>query len=233
MNHASGLAIRFPTPADYHAAVAIQEELRARVIPRGRIAFGRLRTVGGADCSFSKRAKEGVGGIVVFAFPSLEPIDQAFVVGPAEFPYIPGLLSFREIPLLVAAWEKLRVRPDVVICDAQGIAHPRGIGLASHLGLVLGVPTVGCAKTRLVGEYDEPPTERGGVTDLVLEGKRVGLVLRTRTGVKPLFVSPGHRVGARAAAELVLRCTPRYRVPEVIRAAHSLVNRIRKEKDVR
>jgi len=221
--------VRFPVPANYHEAVAIQERFRARVRPRGRIGWRRLRLVAGADCSFARRATEGVGGIVVLDFPSLDPVAEAFAVGPAAFPYIPGLLSFREIPLLVAAWEKLSVRPDLIVCDAQGIAHPRGIGLASHLGLLLNVPTVGCAKTRLIGEYREPGPRRGGTADLVHQGKRVGLVLRTRDRVKPVFVSPGHRVGARAAAELVLRCSPRYRLPEPIRAAHSLVNRVRKE----
>jgi len=225
--------IELPRPAGYHEAVAIQEELRGRVRPTGRIRRSELHTVAGVDCSFAKRAKRGVGGIVVFEFPSLRPIDEAFAVGPAEFPYIPGLLSFREIPLLIAAWEKLTVIPEVVICDAQGIAHPRGIGLASHFGLVIDVPTVGCAKSRLVGEYEEPAPERGSKTDLMYEGKRVGYVLRTRAGVKPVFVSPGHRVGFRDAAELVLRCAPRYRIPEVIRTAHRFVNKIRTEKDVR
>jgi deoxyribonuclease V len=224
--------VHFHKPSNYHQAVAIQQELRAQVRPQGRIRWRELRTVAGADCSFGKRAKKGVGGIVVVGFPSLEPIAEACAVGPAEFPYIPGLLSFREIPLLIAAWKRLPVKPDIIICDAQGIAHPRGIGLASHFGLVLDLPTVGCAKTRLVGEHDQPAPERGSTADLLYDGRKVGLVLRTREGTKPVFVSPGHRVGHRPAAELVLRCSPRYRIPEVIRAAHHLVNRIRKEKDV-
>lgn len=225
--------IPFPSPANYHEAVAIQEELRGRVRASGRIRWRELRTVAGADCSYSKRAKNGVGGIVVLEFPSLEPVDEAFAVGAAGFPYIPGLLSFREIPLLMAVWENLSVIPDVVICDAQGIAHPRGIGLASHFGLAAGVPTVGCAKSKLVGEFEEPPEERGEKTEMVYEGKRVGYAVRTRSGTKPVFVSPGHGVGFGDAVELVLRCSPRYRIPEPVRAAHGLVNRVRKERDVR
>jgi len=142
---------------------------------------------------------------------------------------VPGYLSFREAPAVIAAFEKVKSRPDVMILDGQGIAHPRGLGLASHVGLLLGLPTVGCAKSLLVGEHIPVPPEKGASAPLIYKEKEVGKVLRTRTNVKPVFVSPGHMMDIKHAAEFVLRCCPRYRLPEPTRQAHHLVNRIREE----
>ncbi len=140
----------------------------------------------------------------------------------ARFPYVPGYLSFREIPAVLAVLERLTVRPDVILCDGQGIAHPRRCGLASHLGVVSGLPTIGVAKSRLVGDHDEPGLNRGDWVPLMDKGEIIGAVLRTRTGVKPIYVSIGHRVGLETAIRLVLACTPRFRLPETTRAADRL-----------
>lgn len=144
-----------------------------------------------------------------------------------RFPYVPGLLSFRELPGVLAAFRKLTVVPEAVLCDGQGLAHPRRFGLACHLGLWLGLPTVGCAKSRLCGTFDEPERSRGGWTPLLLDDEQVGVVLRTRDGVKPLFVSPGHLCDQASAVRLTLAATTRYRLPEPTRLAHQLVSAAR------
>jgi deoxyribonuclease V len=166
--------------------------------------------------------------VVVVEWPSGDVVEQVTAERPAEFPYIPGLLSFREIPALLAAFEKLRSKPDVIIYDGHGIAHPRRFGIASHLGVLLDVPTIGCAKSRLVGEHAEPGLERGAQTPLTLDGKTIGAVVRTRTNVKPVFVSVGHRVSLRAAVRLVLDTATRYRLPEPTRLAHVFSNTARR-----
>lgn len=159
---------------------------------------------------------------------SFEPVERVGWAGPGAFPYIPGLLSFREIPALIEAFRKLQTVPDVVLCDGQGIAHPRRLGIASHLGLWLPVPTVGCAKSRLCGKYEEPGPERGDRSELLDRGQLIGNVLRTRRGVAPLFVSPGHRCDLASAVDLVLATAPRYRLPQSARMAHDYVNQIRR-----
>jgi deoxyribonuclease V len=156
-------------------------------------------------------------------------IDRAEIVSEASFPYVPGLLSFREAPAVIAAYEQLSVRPDVLICDGQGIAHPRRMGLASHLGLWLGIPTIGCAKSWLCGEYDEPGIERGSWSPLVDQGETVGAVLRTRTGVKPLYVSVGHLCNLESATAIVLAAASQYRQPTTTRVAHHQVNELRRQ----
>jgi deoxyribonuclease V len=157
-----------------------------------------------------------------------EAIEEVTVQRRAEFPYIPGLLSFREMPALLAAFEKLRARPDVIIYDGHGIAHPRGFGIASHLGVLLDVSTIGCAKKRLVGEHEEPGPERGSQVPLILDGRTIGTVLSTRSNVKPVFVSIGHRIGLRSAVRLVLESGGGYRLPEPTRRAHLLSNAARR-----
>lgn len=186
-----------------------------------------IRTVAGCDVSCQKHGKVGFAAIVVLSFPQLEPVDESTAVGALTFPYIPGLLSFREMPLLLECWEGLGEKPQAVICDAQGIAHPRGIGLASHFGLETGAVSIGCAKSRLIGSFKEPGARRGSRTALRVEGRKVGEVVRTRDGIKPLYVSPGHRIDFDHASRLVLRLARRFRQPEPIRAAHQLVNRLR------
>jgi deoxyribonuclease V len=157
----------------------------------------------------------------------MEVIEERTVVERASFPYIPGLLSFREGPALLKIFESIQHIPDVVIFDGQGIAHPRGVGMASHMGLFLDMPTIGCAKTRLVGRYGEVGKEVGDYTDLVLDDRIVGSVLRTKKKVKPIFISPGHKIGIRKSADIVLRCCRGYKLPEPIRRAHLVVNEIR------
>ncbi len=164
--------------------------------------------------------------VVVMSLPELELVETATAYGEAYFPYIPGLLSFREVPVLLEAFQALKRLPDAVICDGQGIAHPRGFGLAAHLGLLLDLPTVGCAKTRLIGEHRPAGMRKGSAAALKIDGKTVGKVLRTRTGVKPVYVSPGNKLDVESSVKLVCLCS-KYRVPEPTRHAHMLCNRLR------
>jgi len=162
------------------------------------------------------------GAVAVYSFPDLTLVEEAALDGPCPFPYIPGLLSFREAPIIIEIWNNLKHRPDVLLVDGQGLAHPRGLGIASHLGLLLGVPTIGAAKSRLVGEGEEPGIEAGAATPLYWQGQVVGWILRTRKGVRPLFVSPGHRVSLTDCREITLGCLRGYRVPEPLRRADRL-----------
>lgn len=213
--------------ASYQQAVAIQESLRERVILRDAFDWRTVQFIGGADLCFSKKLGIGFAVVLVLHAPELEIVEQATAVGELSFPYIPGLLSFRELPLLCEAYGKLVQKPQVLICDGQGLAHPRRFGLACHLGVQLDIPTVGAAKSRLVGEYQEPDPQRGSWTDLIHEGERVGAVLRTRDRVRPIFVSPGHKVCLETAVSLVLSLAPRYRVPEPTRQADQRVARLK------
>lgn len=219
-------ALRHPWPTTTQEAIALQGRLRARVSVRR--FTGRVRTVAGVDVSYTRGDTRGYGGVVVLTFPQLKPVEEAGARVRMPFPYIPGLLSFRELPVVLEACARLRTLPDLIICDGQGIAHPRGLGIASHLGLWLDRPTVGCAKSRLVGDADAPGPEPGDAAMLRYDGKRVGYLVRTRRNVKPVYVSPGHRVSAAQARDFVLRCTRGYRLPETTRRAHALVNRLRR-----
>ncbi len=184
-----------------------------------------IKTVAGLDCAFGGKNEYVLAAVVVLSFPDLKIIQQKTAARKAPIPYIPGLLSFREIPACVAALEKLEITPDLFLIDGQGIAHPRRLGLASHLGLMLDKPTVGCAKSRLIGTYKDPPAEKGNFTDLKDPDtdQTIGAVLRTRTNVKPLFVSVGHKCTLSDAVTLTLRCCPKYRQPEPTRQADKLV----------
>ena len=197
-------------------ALRIQEELRGRVLLQKR--FNRIGTVAGADVAFTKHKAAAVAA--VFDYERLEIVEESVVTSPCSFPYIPGLLTFREGPALLEALKKLSQSPDVIIFDGQGIAHPRGVGIATHLGVLLEKPTIGCAKSRLVGEYKEPKRDKGSLSPLRLEGRVVGGVMRTRDGVRPIFVSPGHLIDLTTANEVVLNCCTKYRLPEPIRWAH-------------
>ena len=182
----------------------------------------------GADISFDHRSPELHAAVVVLDAESLEVEEIAGVRAKARFPYVPGYLSFREIPPLLEAFAKLEAVPDLIICDGQGRAHPRRFGLACHLGVLLDLPTLGCAKSRLIGDYREPGPRRGAHTRLRDGGEVIGEVVRTRSGVKPVFVSVGHRVCLETARRTVLRLAVRYRLPEPVRAAHREVNRLRR-----
>jgi len=179
------------------------------------------------DVSYDRRSPWIYAAVVVLRVPTFEVADQAVVRSRARFPYVPGLLSFREAPAGLQAWARLRTRPDCLLCDGHGYAHPRRFGLACHVGLLVDLPTIGCAKSVLVGDYREPGQRRGSLSDLVHEGEIVGAAVRTREATSPVFVSAGHRVSLATAVATVLSCSPRYRIPEPIRQAHALVNRMR------
>jgi deoxyribonuclease V len=207
-------------------AVRIQDRLREKL--REEPLPARPELVAGGDVSFNRRSTRLFAGIVVCRLPGLAVVDRAGTDLDVDFPYVPGLLSFREVPALRAAWTSLSVRPDVLFLDGQGYAHPRRLGLACHAGLVLDLPTVGVAKSRLVGTYREPGRRRGCRTRLVDEDEVVGACVRTRDGVKPIYVSRGHRCDLESAVRLVLRCGGGFRVPEPTRQAHLFVNELRR-----
>ena len=207
-------------------AIRLQEELRSQVVRTD--AVGPLRYVAGADAAFSRSEDRAWGAVVVFEYPSLVEVERRWAVRDWLFPYVPGLLSFREIPVLMAAFESLRTTPDLVLFDGQGVAHPRRLGLASHAGLILDVPTIGCAKSRLVGEAEEPGPRKGDWTPLVDRNEVVAAVLRTRDRVRPLYVSTGHRVGLETAVRLVLACLDRTRIPKPTREAHRFVAEVKR-----
>ena len=219
-----------PWNVSYTEAVRIQDRLRLQI--RIRNFTGKVDYVAGADVSCSRKSADAWAGIVVMEYPGLKVVEQAWARGRPGFPYIPGLLGFREIPLLIEAFKNLETGPELVLCDGQGIAHPRGMGLASHLGLIIETPTIGCAKKRLVGEYGQLGPERGDSTPLFWKGHRIGAVVRTRNGIRPLFVSPGHDITVSQAVRMVLDCGAGYRIPEPVRQAHLLVNRLRRMEEV-
>lgn len=213
----------------YREAAAIQEELRGMLILQDDGFPDPVRTVAGADISYDRGSDLFFAAVVLMRYSDLTVIEEATFSARIAFPYIPGLLTFREGPPLLAAFSKLIQTPDVVLFDGQGIAHPRGIGLAAHLGLLLGLPAIGCAKTRLVGLHAMVGEKPGEWTEMVYQNRQVGAVLRTRERIKPLFISQGHRIGLQRALALVLSCCRGYRIPEPIRLAHLAVNRLRME----
>lgn len=204
-----------PTPRE---AMALQKEWSARVLRSG--SARPPRTIAGVDVGV--RDDVARAAIVVLSWPALEPLDRATETRPVRFPYVPGLLGFREVPCILAAWAKLAVEPDLLVVDGQGLAHPRRFGVATHLGLELDRPAIGCAKSLLVGEHREPGPRRGASTRLVHDGETIGRAVRTRAGVRPVYVSIGHRIDLDTAVRIVLRACRGYRLPEPIRAAHGL-----------
>ncbi len=187
-------------------------------------SFGEVRTVAGVDVGFEQDNTITLAAVAVLDFPSLMLQEYAIAREPTRFPYIPGLLSFREVPAVLAALEKLSALPDMLLCDGQGIAHPRRLGIASHIGVLLDLPTIGVAKSRLVGQHDEPGEQKGAWEPLIDHGDTIGCVLRSRSRVKPLYISPGHRVGLDSARQWVMACLTRYRLPETTRWAHRLAS---------
>jgi deoxyribonuclease V len=208
-------------------AVALQRELRERLILRPPPGL-KVERVAGADISMSRGEDTAYGGLVVLDAGTLEPVAKVSAAVKLLFPYVPGLLSFRELPVLSEAWARLLVRPDVLIFDGQGTAHPRRFGLACHGGLLFGVPSIGCAKSLLVGGHGPLGTERGSMAEITHAGEVVGMAVRTRDNVLPVYVSPGHMMDLPTAVDLVLRVTSRYREPETTRHAHRLVNEVRR-----
>ncbi len=205
------------------AAVALQRELRSRVITQDD--FPRLERVAGVDVGFEEQGTVTRAAIAVLSLPDLELLEHAIARQPTRFPYVPGLLSFREVPTVLQALKKLSVSPDILLCDGQGYAHPRRFGFASHLGVFTAMPSIGVAKTRLIGEHGVVPEGRGEWCPLSHDEEVIGAVLRTRTGVKPIYVSIGHRVSLESAVDIVMQCTPRYRLPETTRWADRLASR--------
>jgi deoxyribonuclease V len=208
-------------PASVDAAIALQEHLRGQV--RVDVPLpSPPRLVAGVDVAYADDSDLLAGAIVILDASTLEVVESASLVGRTEFPYAPGLLAFRELPTLLRIWEALRIRPDVVVCDGYGVAHPRRFGLACHFGLLTGVPTFGVGKTAFVGVSGSVGAERGSSADLVFEGDVVGRALRTRTGVKPVFVSAGHLIDLDGACSVTLNLTSGYRLPETTRRADRL-----------
>src|ERR671912_2491529 len=208
----------------------LQGELASRVVAGPALDLDGVRYVGGADVSTA--GDRAYATVVVLEFPTLTLVEVQGFEAPLQFPYVPGLLSFRELPPVVGALEKVETAVDALILDAQGLAHPRRMGLASHLGIFIDVPTVGCAKSRLVGSYEEPGREKGSATDLVHRGETVGRVVRTREGVSPVYVSVGSGIDLDSSVELVLACCTKYRLPEPTRQAHNAANRLRRGEEL-
>ena len=215
-----------PWPETYPEAAYQQQLLVSGVYPYN-VLSDSISTVAGVDVSYEKQGNSFFAGIVILSLPDLEVVEEQTATATVTFPYIHGLLSFRELPVLLEAFRKVETVPDLVLVDGQGLAHPRRFGLASHLGIWLDLPTIGCAKSRLCGDFDEPGEKKGECSDLMMLDGRVGQVVRTRDRVKPMFISPGHKIDVETASKLALQCCTRYRMPEPTRLAHHLANRAR------
>jgi len=207
-------------------AIRLQESLRERVELQDR--FGEIRFVAGADVAFDPETEVAFAGVIVYRFPGLEEVERRMARRQLRFPYVPGLLSFRESPVLLAAFARLRTEPDLILIDGQGRAHPRRFGIACHIGILFDKPTIGCAKSRLVGEHQEPGKKAGSTTPLMLEGERIGVVLRTRDDVRPIYVTTGHRVSLDSAVGLVKQCVDGFRIPKPTREADHYVRDLRR-----
>ncbi|MBA3533484.1 MAG: deoxyribonuclease V [Ardenticatenales bacterium] len=211
-------------------AVAIQQQLRAEVITEDQL--GEVRYVAGVDAGFEEEGTVARAAVAVLTFPDLALHEYAIAHRPVTFPYVPGFLSFREIPAVLAALEQLATLPDVLLCDGQGLAHPRRFGLACHLGVLTALPAIGVAKSRFIGQHDPLPEERGAWQPLRDQGELIGAALRTRVKTQPLYVSIGHRLSLERAIEVVLQCTPKYRLPETTRWAHRMASNLIQEGDL-
>jgi len=203
-------------------AIALQKELRGEVIAQN--LFSPPTRIAGVDVGFEEGGRITRAAVVVLHFPSLAPLEEAVARLPTRFPYIPGLLSFREIPAILEALSQLRHTPQLLLCDGQGQAHPRRFGLACHLGVLTDLPAIGVAKSRLIGVHGELAPEKGSWVPLMDKGERIGAVVRTRRGVAPLYISVGHRISLETAIDYLFAATTRYRLPETTRAAHRLAS---------
>ncbi len=209
-------------PLTIEEAIAIQEQLCLEITTQDD--FGTIKYVAGVDVGYKDGGETTQAAVAVLSFPDLQLKAQAIARRPTTFPYVPGFLSFREIPAVLDALEKVAISPDLILCDGHGIAHPRRFGIACHLGLLVDVPTIGVGKSLFVGKHDEVPEERGSWQPLVYQGETIGAVLRSRLGVKPIYVSSGNRISLATALEYVMRCTPKYRLPETTRWADKLAS---------
>lgn len=207
----------FITPESENAARAVQNELRAKL--RLHDEFGELKIIAGVDVGYDPKRNLAHASIVTMQPSELKPVEQVEAFVPAKFPYIPGLLSFREIPAILAALAKLKTVPDLLMVDGHGIAHYRRVGIAAHLGIILDMPSIGVAKSRLSGNFAMPGLNRGEQSPLMMGQERIGTVLRSKDKVKPLFISPGHRVSVKSALAITLQCLTKYRLPEPTRMA--------------
>jgi deoxyribonuclease V len=210
-------------------AIELQRTLAGRVCAGPPLA--RVSLVAGTDVSFHRPSRTMYAAVVIYALRDRKVVERVHAIAPETFPYVPGLLSFREVPVLLEAFRQIEHRPDVVLADGQGLAHPRRFGLACHLGLCVDLPTVGCAKSRLIGVHRMPALRRGSAVRLTDAGELIGRVVRTRDAVKPVWVSVGHRIDLASAVRVVLRCASRFRLPEPIREAHRWVNALRRERE--
>jgi deoxyribonuclease V len=210
-------------PSTVEEAITIQETLRNQVITTD-LFKEPIKYVAGVDMGFLEDGTISRAAVAVLSFPDLQVVETSLAYRPTSFPYIPGFLSFREIPALLDALEKIQTIPDIILCDGQGIAHPRRLGIACHLGVIVDIPTIGVAKSLLIGKHEELPEAKGSWQPLIHKKETIGAVLRTRTGVKPLYISSGHRISLPTAIDYVLRCTPKYRLPETTRIADKLAS---------
>lgn len=210
-------------PTTAHAAMALQTAMCPQVVTQDDLP-DPVRYVAGVDAGFEENNTITRAAVVVLSFPELVLQESAIALCPTPLPYIPGLLSFREVPAILQALDQLTLKPDLILCDGQGIAHPRRFGIACHLGLLVDCATIGAAKSRLIGHHDDLPPEKGSWVPLIDQGETIGAVLRTRAHTRPLFVSPGHRISLPTAIDYVLRCTPQYRLPETTRLADRLAS---------
>lgn len=209
----------------YSQAAQLQTRLAEKV--RFEPLRSKPELIAGLDCAISKDGRRIVAACVLLKLSDFELVETADAIRKLNFPYIPGLLSFREAPVCIAAVEKLKCKPDIFIIDGQGVAHPRRLGIASHLGLLLDKPTIGCAKSRLTGQFEEPPPEKGSYGPLKDGEEVIGAVVRTRTNVAPVFVSVGNKCTLEDAIEVILSCVTKYRLPEPTRIAHQVVSRLK------
>jgi deoxyribonuclease V len=219
---------KHPWNVTYKEAVRIQKCLKDKVILKK--INKRIKYVAGLDVSYAKGSNKMWAGVIVLDFPSLGKTEERWSQKKVSFPYIPGLLSFREIPALIDALRKIEIEPDLIFCDGQGIAHPRGLGLASHLGVLLNKPTIGCAKSLLVGKYNQVGEHKGDYVYLRHQNRVIGAVVRTKSKVKPIFISPGYGIMLNDCIKFVLETCLTYRIPEPTRQAHLLVNSVRSGK---
>lgn len=203
----------------------IQEKLRKRL--RLRPPRAPLKTIAAGDVAYSREDDMTYAAFLLFTYPDLTFLESASAKGRASFPYIPGFLTFREAPILLKAFSRLKTRPDLILIDGQGIAHPRFMGIAAHIGLILNLPAIGCAKSRLIGTHEELAPDRGKAVPLLVGDRTAGMVLRTRAGVKPVYVSPGHKMNMETSVKIVLSLCRGYRIPEPLRQAHMFVSKLR------